>query len=160
MGTAFPFVEIRKDSLFFLRVIVRVALFGLGGKDTSPSGLKDLFPAYFKVNIPHFPQNRCRGNFAVGVKSRYETAGDQIIHFPLVVRQVARRDACRYDGMVVRYFRIVKHTLAFGQLDSLQRSGQFRIVNQSVQRGRDFRIDIVAQESRVHTRIRCHFLFI
>ena len=62
--------------------------------------------------------------------------------------------------MVVRHLRVVEHTFVFPYLRFQQRGCQIGVVDQAAKRVGDFRIDVVAQESGVDTRVGRHFLFV
>ena len=64
------------------------------------------------------------------------------------------------DGVVVGHFRRVEHLLALRQLLPFKRGGQCGIVAKPLQYGGTFRVDVVAKEGGVHTRIGGYLLLV
>ena len=62
--------------------------------------------------------------------------------------------------MVVRDLRIIEHLLRLRQGSSLQRCGPGLIPPQPLQDGRAFRIDVIAQEGSIYTRISRDLLLV
>ena len=158
MRSAFPFHEVRQYAFFFGRFGIRVFL--LGAEDDAPPRFEYLLARHFEVHLAYFAENRGCRDFAIRIEGGNETAGDQVVDLPFVLRQVAGVHAGRDDRMVVRHLRIVEHALVLPYFRFQQRGGQFGVVDQAAQRVRYLRINVVTQVSRVYTRIGRHFLFI
>ena len=107
-----------------------------------------------------FPDDGGRREFAVRVEHRDEAPGYQVeypfFHVAEALRLYARRD----DGMVVGHLAVVEYLLRLEERFPGQCARINGIIFQSLQNFRTLGIDVIAQESGIHTRIGGHLLFI
>ena len=166
MRTAFSFLESGECSFFFLFVFALSIVHSGGqvclrlGKDNFPPRFQYLFASGLEFNAIGFTNDRCGGEFAIGIEYRDESACHQIEHTFLHVRQVHGILSRRDDGMVVGYLRIVEHLLRFVQLGTGKWSRPCFIRLDTCQYARAFWIDVIAQEGGIYTRVGGNLLFV
>ena len=159
MRTTFPLDKSRKY-IFILFLFFFGSIFHIFGKNDTPSRLQNLFAGYFKFYLVHFAHHGSGRNLTIGIEHRYKTTGYQVIDTTFHIRQILCINACRDNGMVICYLRIIKYLFRFRQWSTCQRSSQHLIVPKAFQYSGTLRINIVTQESGIDTRISSHFLFI
>ena len=167
MRSAFTFYKSRQSAFFisFTRFCIRVghAVGQIGlrfGKDDTPSRFQYLFSGNFEFYSICFANHGCGRKLTVGIKCGNEAACHKVEHTFLHIRQVDRRLPGGNDGMVVGDFRIVEHLLWFIQLGTGKRSCQCFVWFQTCQNAGTFRVNIVTQESSIHTWVGGNFLFV
>ena len=111
MFPTLAFHEGRQRALFLLRlllVIIRLSVLCIHG---TPSRINDGTTGYLELHTVHISQHRGLCKLTVGIEHRDETAGYQVVHLTLYIRQVLGHDSRGDNGVVVGHFRRVKYLL-------------------------------------------------
>ena len=161
VGAAFTFRE-NRERAFFLGVFSQgFRRLGLLCIHLSPTRQENLFAGCFERDVGRFAEDGGGGEFAVGVERCNETPRHEV-EYPLFVRcQAVRCYSGGDNGMVVGDFGRVEHLFTLFQrraTQGLEQGGIF--AGYAVEDGVAFRINVVAQESGVHTRISRDFLLV
>ena len=158
VGTALSLDEGRQHTVFFAVLLIRLVITSLlcrsiGREHHPPARIKYLPAGCLELHAIRLTHNGRSRKTAVGIEHGDEAAGNEVEHPSFYIGEVDRRLAGRDNGMVVRDFRIVEHFLRLRQGGSLQRRGPGLIAPQPLQNGGTLRIDVIAQEGRIYTRI-------
>ena len=160
----FAFAEGRKHLLFF-----RFVIGFLFGKDFAPTLFQHFASCHLKRYIARAREDGGVSHLARRIERCDETQSNHVIDLALQVSEVVGALPRRDNSMVIRDLAIIKDLLGFGQtastfatvcLEGEQWCYLWEVVLNTAQGGRHLGIDVVAEESGIHTRIGSDMLFV
>ena len=113
-------------------------------------------------------QYRCRRELTIRQEDTDKATGHKVEHFLFGIAEILGDNACRDDGVVIGYLRGIEHTFRFLQRLTANGFDEISIrryttefsLKETIQCLWAFRIDVIAEVLRIHTRISGVFLLI